>query len=55
MKKARQTAAGGVASAIAILLAWAMSMAGVEVPAEVVAAVSVIVMHAGNLVGEWME
>jgi len=42
-KKVNQAANGGIAMAIAIVATWGLGEAGVDVPGEITAAVSVIV------------
>lgn len=47
----RTAAAGGVAMAVAVVLAWAASQAGVDVPQEITAAVATIIGYAGRYLG----
>jgi hypothetical protein len=48
---AKQAASGGVAMAVAVVLAWAAGQAGIDVPAEITAAVAVIIGWVGSKVG----
>lgn len=47
----KQATAGGVAMSVAIVLAWAAGQAGVEVPAEITAAVATIIGYVGRQLG----
>lgn len=47
----KAAAAGGVAMAVAVVLAWAVGQAGVDVPGEITAAVATIIGYAGRQLG----
>ena len=48
------TAGGTVAGALTTVLVWLLSMAGVDVPAPVAAALTVLIGAVGVLIGGWL-
>ena len=48
---AKQMTTGGVAMALAVVLAWAAGQAGIQVPAEITAAVATILGWLARVVG----
>jgi len=47
----RQATSGGAAMAAAMLIAWGVRQAGVEVPTEIVAALATVIGYAGRQLG----
>ena len=50
-KAQKQAAAGGVAMALAVVLAWTAGQFGLDVPGEITAAVAVIIGWIGRQLG----
>lgn len=48
------TAGAGIAGAATVLIVWGLNAAGVDVPAEVAQAITVLLAAAGALVGGWL-
>ena len=48
------TAGAGIAGAATVLIVWGLSAAGVDVPAEVAQAITVLIAAAGALLAGWL-
>jgi ABC-type thiamin/hydroxymethylpyrimidine transport system permease subunit len=48
----KQLTSGGVAMAAAMIAAWGIKQAGVEVPTEIVAAMATVIGYAGKQLGD---
>lgn len=47
----KREAIGGIGSAVAVILAWAAGIAGLDMPAEVVAALTVLIGYGARALG----